>query len=326
MFRRALLVGLMLGSAGAILTGCLQVTTLIVTPVSAIIEGGESVAFTATNHLGNPVPVIWSVTAGPGTITQDGVYTAPATVTEVTNATVTATLVSNPNITASATVTIKPPITAGLVDGLGDAWVWPPGYYDIESIKTSRTSTTLTVTITFDPATPPSIPPAGTTCTVADGLYCGWIDFDVDQSILTGIPSFNAICPCYAVSALGADFSVDLIYRNAAGNYDIIETTGFTDVGDAVPTVVGNVLTLTIPLTDLGGDDGVTNMSSVQFISQAPATIDLTDCIPDEDSGLVTGEGITIDSNPYLDYLWDKYGITVQTPSLTQTRSFELGG
>jgi len=322
MFRRALLVGLILGSAGAILTGCLQVTTLIVTPVSAIIEGGESVAFTATNHLGNPVPVIWSVTAGPGTITQDGVYTAPATVTEVTNATVTATLVSNPNITASATVTIKPPITAGLVDALGDAFGLAT--YDILSIRTSRTSTTLTIIITFDPATPPSIPPAGSI--VGPGDLAGFITLDTDQDAATGIPSANTFwCPTFPLSAIGVDLFIDLFFRNIAGNYNIIETTWFTDVGDATPSVAGNVLTLTIPLTELGGDDGITDMNSVQGDDVGP-----TDCIPDEGAAVATGEPFSdpissgiVTTNPYLDYLLESYGITWQTPS-TKVESLSL--
>lgn len=274
-------------------------------------EGGGTVTFTATDYLGNPVTVTWSVTAGPGTITPTGVYTAPPTVTVVTNATVTAALVTDPTVTGSATVTIKPPIAAELVDAIADAF--GPATYDITSIRTSRTSTTLTVTITFNPATPPTIPSPGSL--VGAGDLAGFITFDTNQGA-PGIPSANSFfCPTLPLSATWVDFFVFLFFRNAAGNYDIYETTFFTDVGDATPTLVGNVLTLTIPLTDLGGDDGITNMNSVQGDDVAP-----TDCIPDEGAAVVTGEslseeiGISYDDNPYLEFL-NLFGITWQTPS-----------
>lgn len=320
MCERIGLVGLILGFVGLALVGCI-VISLLVTPTSAIVEGGGTVAFTATDHQGKPVAVTWSVTSGPGTITSDGVYTAPPTVSEVTNATVTATRMGNPSVTGSATVTIKPPINAGLVDPLGDAF--GAATYDIASISTSRTSTVLTITITFDTATPPTIPSPGST--VGPGDLAGFITFDTDQAVATGIPSANSFfCPTFPLSAIGVEFFVSLFSRNAAGNYDIYETTAFTDVGDATPTLAGNVLTLAIPLTDLGGDDGVTDANSVQGDDVAP-----TDCIPDEGAAVATGASpeaqSSSDGNPYLDFL-DALGLDWQTPSFElQTQSFVVG-
>ena len=306
MSKRILLVGLILGVIGLALAGCMRLTSLVVTPTSAIVEGGGTVTFTAVDHLGNPVAVIWSVSSGPGTgtITSAGVYMAPPAVSVVTNATITATRVGYPSITGFATVTIKPPINAALVDAAGD--VFGLGTYDITGISTSRTSTTLTVTITFDPTTPPTIPALGV---VGPGDLAGFVCFDTDEIVATGIPSANFyFCPCgpFAAQAIGSDYFVSLFFVNAAGNYDIYKTPSFTHVGDAAYTLAGTVLTLTIPLTYLGGDDGITDMNAVLGDGVGP-----TDCIPDEVAAVVTGKTIVpaYASPYYIPFLLDTYEI-----------------
>ena len=87
--------------------------------------------------------------------------------------------------------------------------------------------------------------------------------------------------------------------------------------------MVGNVLTLTIPLTDLGGDDGATNMSSLEAIGLDGGLTGLTDCLPDEGGAVATGTATATSQssgngdNPYADYLSTRWGIElkVQTPS-----------
>jgi len=317
MSKRILLVGLILGVIGLVLAGCMQLASLGVAPASVIVEGGDTVTFTATDHLGNPVTVTWNVASGPGSINSAGVYIAPTAVTAVTNATITASRVDRPAITASATVTIEPPINAALVDGLGDSFAGPP--YDVASIRTSRTSTTLTVVITL--ATTPTIPPAGGV--VGAGNLAGFICFDTDENAATGWPSANYfLCPCVPASTeFGVDYFIHLFSRNALGNYDIISTFTGLDVGDAVPSVTPTVLTLTIPLTDLGADDGITDMNSVLGDDVGP-----TDCIPDAVSAVVTGRSIEpktigIEGYPYYEFLLD-LGITGE--DWLQTDSFTL--
>lgn len=320
MCERIGLVGLILGVVGLALVGCI-VTSPIVTPTSPIVEGGETVAFTATDHQGKPVSVTWSVTSGPGTITSAGVYTGPPTVSEITNATVTATRVGNPSVTGFATVTIKPPITAGLIDASGDASdIWTAGTtvnYDITRIETSRTSDTLTVTVTFAPATPPAIPSPGSS--VGPGDLAGFVTFDSDESSASGWPSANYyLCPSLPLSpAIGVDYFISLFTVNASGNYEIYRTTPvLTLVGEATPAITpANVLTLTIPLTELGGDDGKTDMNSVLGDDAGP-----TDCMPDEVAAVVTGKAIEPE-DPYREFLVD-LGIT--GPGWAQTHSSSL--
>ena len=308
MSKRILLVGLILGIIGLALAGCMRFTTLVVTPTSAIVEGGGTVAFTAADSAGNPVAVTWSV-SGPGTITTGGVYTAPATVTAVTNVTITATQVGYVGITSSATVTIEPPETpteADLVDAVGDASAWIGTAYDVKGITTSLASTTLTVNIEFTAA--PTLPPtSGVVATSAQ--LAGFLCFDTNQSAASGWPSPNSLlcpsCPISGVSAIGVEYFVDLFSRDATG-YPIRSTASpATPVGRATPSLAGNVLTLTIPLAALGGDDGITGMNALLGNGWGP-----TDCVPDSVAAIVTGKAITSSGNSYLDFLYDTYGIS----------------
>jgi uncharacterized repeat protein (TIGR01451 family) len=283
----------------------MRFTTLVVTPTSAIVEGGGTVTFAAADSAGSPVEVTWSV-SGPGTITTGGVYTAPATVAAVTNATITATQVGYVGITSSATVTIEPPeppIEADLIDATGDPFSGTGTAYDVKGITTSLALTTLTVNIEFTavPTLPPTSGVAATSARLA-----GFLCFDTDESAITGWPSANFYyCPCTTpgVSAIGVEYFVDLFSRDAAG-YPIRSTASPSiPVGRAVPSLAGNVLTLTIPLAAFGGDDGITGMNAVLGNGIVPS-----DCVPDSVAALVTGKAIVI-SNNYLDFLHDTYGI-----------------
>ena len=314
--RRAHLVGPVLVLALVLLAGCMRVQTLTVTPFSAIVEAGKTVAFAAADQLGNPVAVTWAVDAGAGTISTTGVYTAPATITAVTTATITATYAGVVASTGSAIITLVPPATAEMVDAAGDAF--GPATFDVVSIATARTSEALTITVTFRSTTPPVLPTAN--AAAAPGDLAGFIDFDTDESSATGFTSANAAyCPCSPVSAIGSELFVSLFQRNAAGNYDVISTATLADVGDAVPTVSGSVLTLTIPLADLGDDDGITNLSSVLGDFLGP-----TDCTPDAGAAVTTSlepKGIT-PSNDLVHalFLWntyDEFEWGVQTEPIT---------
>ena len=278
--KRVHLVGPVLVLALVVLAGCMRVQSLVVTPFSEIVEPGETVAFVATDEMGNPVVVTWAVDTGPGTISTAGVYTAPVTVGAVTTATITATYSGVTAVTGSAVVTLSPPGTAKIVDAVGDTF--GPATYDVLSVSTARTSTDLTITVVFDSTTPPVLPAANTIA--GPGDLVGFIDFDIDESSATGFASANATyCPCAPISAIGTELFVSLFQRNAAGNYDVIAAATLVDVGDAAPSVSGDVLTLTIALADLGGDDGITNLSSVLGDFLGP-----TDCMPDEGAAVTT--------------------------------------
>ena len=327
MSKRILLVSLILGIIGLALAGCMRFTTLVVTPTSAIVGGGETVTFIAADSAGSPVEVTWSV-SGLGTITAGGVYTAPATVAAVTNATITATQVGYVGITSSATVTIEPPAEAGLIDATGDSFSGTGTAYDVKSITTTLAATTLTVNIEF--AAAPTLPlTSGVVATSAQ--LAGFLSFDTDEDPTTGWPSANSYyCPCATpgVSAIGVEYFVDLFSRDSSGNYSVYHTVLPTTTTPTLAgttssvSVAGNVLTLTIPLDALGDDDGITGMNALLGNGIVPG-----DCVPDSVAALVTGKGIAI-SNSYLDFLHDTYGISwgtaievTKTPSSTLVQS-----
>ena len=206
-------------------------------------------------------------------------------------------------VTGSAIVTLIPPDRAKIVDAVGDTF--GPATYDVLSVSTARTSTDLTITVVFDSTTPPVLPAANTIA--GPGDLVGFIDFDIDESSATGFASANATyCPCAPISAIGTELFVSLFQRNAAGNYDVIAAATLVDVGDAAPSVSGDVLTLTIALADLGGDDGITNLSSVLGDFLGP-----TDCMPDEGAAVTTSVnpmGVEPDSElVHAYFLWTHY-------------------
>ncbi len=335
MRKRILLVGLILGVIGLTLGGCMHVASLVITPTSVIMKGGETATFNAADSLGNPVSVTWSVSSGPGTITAAGVYTAPASVTAVTNTTITAIQVGYAGITSSATVTIEPPAEADLIDAVGDASAWIGTAYDVKSITTSLTSTALTVNIEFTAA--PALPPTSGVVATQTQL-AGFVCFDIDESTVTGWPSpswywLGTYTPS-ANSAIGVDYYVDLFSRDSSGNYSVYNavlpaTATFAGTTSSV-SVTGNVLILVIPLTILGGDDGVTGMNALLGNGLAPS-----DWVPDSVGAMVTGKSIMPQAvsvvNPYGDFLFttheiSSWGTAIEVTKTAYPTSVQSGG
>ena len=147
--------------------------------------------------------------------------------------------------------------------GIGGASV----NYDITSIKTIRTGSVgattydkLTIAITFAQAV--SIPSAGNFNGPSD-LY-GIIAIDADKDSSTGLPSSEYNGGICGSTPLGQELKIDLVNgrRASGGGYQIIDNTP-AHVGEATPSASGNTLTLVVPLSELGGDDGETDLGIV---------------------------------------------------------------
>ncbi len=191
-------------------------------------------------------------------------------------------------VSACGGVMAPGPVMNTFVDPTGDEFGTGAGTdWDITTIATTRTGSTLTVNITF--TTAPSLPSPGSFG--GPTHVTGFLDFDVDQIGATGAAPFTSLyCPAPpAPGTFGMEFYVDLFFRNAAGGYDVF-TSSDVDSGDATPAVSGNTLTLTIPLFALGGDNGATNMDMAIGNSAEP-----TDCAPD---------GASMGTRPPLRALW----------------------
>lgn len=161
--------------------------------------------------------------------------------------------------------------------------------YDIQSVEARRIDNTpfgsydtLRTDIIF--AAPPVLPPAGEFANDGTELVFR-VYFDTDQDDATG-GWWNGMC---GDDQGGADFVVNAslasdvpggttlpapVARLASGNYEVVNDTGKT--GEASVTVVGNTLQVSVPLSALGNDNGVTNMS-VRVGNASDVT---SDCAP----------------------------------------------
>ncbi len=134
--------------------------SVTVSPVSASLQPGQSLVFTAAVSGASNNAVTWtSSPAGAGSITAAGVFSAPATISAQATVNVTATSVADPSKSASATVTLNPPVTITL----------SPSTVTLQSGQTQQF--TPTVTGSANAAVTWSITPAGAGSINNTGLY-----------------------------------------------------------------------------------------------------------------------------------------------------------
>lgn len=175
-------------------------------------------------------------------------------------------------------------ITSRYSDPTGDATASGGIAYDVREVVTNRIDSpsggaydTLQVVITFNQTV--VLPPPGSSPNTAGTQLGNLIHIDADRNPATGFG--NSDC-----GLDGIDFLVDGLglpgqpARLANGNYSVFTGVGFFSLsGEATPSVSGNVLTVNIPLSALGGDDGETNL--VELAAQRFGGFDnLTDCAP----------------------------------------------
>ena len=83
-------------------------------------------------------------------------------------------------------------------------------------------------------------------------------------------------------------FSWEGVGRLANGNYNIHQyAAGFPVTGQATPSVSGNTVTFSIPLSALGNDDGATSVGVFAGNWNA-GTINPTDCGPNGGGMVIT--------------------------------------
>ena len=192
-------------------------------------------------------------------------------------------------------------ILSSYLDPTGDAAAASGTVYDVLQVVTQRvdnspfgTYDTLRTQVTFSGA--PTLPAAGSFPSAAAELAFR-LYFDTDQSLGTGTWQ-NGLC---GNTSGGVDYIVDgttaadappstTTGRQVNGNYQVIDTLNAVS-GEATVSVSGNVLTVNVPLTAIGGDDGQTNMS-VRVGNGTDAT---TDCGPHTGGAVITREGAAKD-------------------------------
>ncbi len=163
-------------SAGANVTVNVPVA-VSVSPTSANVVIGATRQFTSTVTGSANTNVTWSVSAGGGSITAGGLYTAPATV-PAGAVTVNATSVADPTKTATATVTVQPGVSVTVSPTTATVVVSQTQQFTATVTGTPTTAVTWSVTGggSINPTTglytAPATVPAGTvtvTATSTDG-------------------------------------------------------------------------------------------------------------------------------------------------------------
>lgn len=183
-------------------------------------------------------------------------------------------------------------ITSTVSDGVGDTAAAPPTVYDITQVVSRRMDNapfgsydTIRVEVTFNqlvvlPAPGGSPGPGGVELAFDLG-------FNTDLNTLTGtalscgtLGSWSGVD--YAVAGEGGLFGP----RLGNGNYVIIDA-GLTLTGEATVSVSGTILTINVPLSALGGDDGQTHLH-VYAGNRNGGFLNTTDCAPDPTGAVVT--------------------------------------
>lgn len=186
-------------------------------------------------------------------------------------------------------------ILSGYADPSADT-TGPVTVYDITKIETQRLDNspfgsydTLRVSVTF--AQPVVLPPAGGTGDAAGTQMIPEIAIDTDQNPGTG--TSYGCGATLGFSMPGSEFflfSWEGNGRLANGNYEVWNAATVTVSGQATPSVNGNVLTFSIPLSALGGDDGATRVG-VFAGNMNGGVVNVTDCAPNGGGMVITRDG-----------------------------------
>jgi hypothetical protein len=144
-----------------------------------------------------------------------------------------------------------------VIDPTGDTFGNGPIQLDVTSVNTTVTSTSLTFVVTF--SGPVFAPSVGNPRSVG-----GFIDLDTDQNPATGVESATGVFGPPPAPNIGVDFGIDLFSEDFhSGLVDVINTNIGMIIGTAPITFSTSSFTLTVPLSLLGGDDGLVNYALV---------------------------------------------------------------
>ncbi len=124
---------------------------------------------------------------------------------------------------------------------------------DVVAIRASADATNLAVQIEFQEE-------HVSDWTAETNSVTGFLDLDTDQDSQTGIASI--VDDFGGSTGMGVDFYVDIFALDAQDTFGIYDEN-FDQVGSLVPVFSGKTLTMVIPLSDIGGDDGTVSMATV---------------------------------------------------------------
>lgn len=227
-----------------------------------------------SDQFGNTTPgvtVDWAVTGGGGTVSN------PSSVTDASGQAAT-TLTPGRAGANSATATVMG-LALATFTGIGQAVITDPAGdefstgasaglvpADIVKLTAWPEAGNLRIEIEF-------VDNVVSQVTGGPNVVVGWLDIDSDQNPATGtMPATDVFRPDAGSTGMGSDYLVELADF-------IVLNSAFVVVGTITPTFSGNTLSMAIPLSLLGGDDGFVNLATVVGTLAEP-----TDIAPDNQS------------------------------------------
>ncbi len=174
-----------------------------------------------------------------------------------------------------------------------------PTQIDVTSFSAEVTGDDLVIELTFAGAVSP--PDSGQPDAVG-----GFIDIDADQDGLTGDGPWTDFLTGSNATGLGNEFYVDLFsYSAADGAVDVVEDPTEIVTGRAPVSFTSTTMTVQIPLSLLGGDDGAVNTAAVVGTAEEP-----TDKVPNA-GYLASGQSVPPAETVYLRN--DRFTVEIDT-------------
>lgn len=159
--------------------------------------------------------------------------------------------------------------TATALDPTGDTFGSTGTFWDLTALTVSRDSDAVIVKLDLTTTT------FSSQSNIASGMI-GFIDFDTDQDVSTGLlPTIDDFRPTNGTSVLGADYEVAMLGFTSDSTVAVVDTNG-TVTGRVKPEFRGKSVTIRIPRTMLGNDDGFVNVAAIVGTSGRP-----TDLVPE---------------------------------------------
>lgn len=167
---------------------------------------------------------------------------------------------------SDSTAPSNPESTATVTDPAGDAFGTGAGQWDVTTFTITRDAAGITVRLDF---TIDVISPM----TGDTNAMVGFVDFDVDQKETTGI---TAVSDEYrrdgGSSGIGSDYQLALSDYAADATVAVLDARGAV-TGRVKPAFNGHTVTIRIPRTMLGNDDGLLDATAIVGATSRPSDI-----------------------------------------------------
>lgn len=267
---------------------------------STSVNLGQTLQF-AANVTGSTGAATWSVAAGPGTITADGLYTAPDQMPANRVVTIAATLSTDANIVASQSITLADPATIGISPHTSTVDTNQSIQFTANIAQSSGTAVwslsgpgTLTPGGLYTaPPTLPANPNATITATLSN-------DGAISTSIpitLVAIPAVSITAPSntaalnntiqFTATVMGTTDSVNWSVSSGGGT---VSSTGLYKAPSSIPSNPNVTITATLANnSSVSANSNVTVIAAPTIVSSSPAAL------PTGQNNLVTltGTGFT---------------------------------